>query len=151
MMELGATICLPRNPQCLLCPVNEFCEARRAGTQDVLPQKRKPKTIRMERTLLIIRRQNEMLFWRRPDNAKKLAGFWELPESEDLRQAKVGARLGQFSHSITNVNNIFTIYEAKIAVTPPEYSWLSIDEPLSYLFSTTVRKALRILSKVNGV
>jgi A/G-specific adenine glycosylase len=151
MMELGATICLPRNPQCLLCPVAEFCEARRCGTQDVLPQKRKPKTIRRERTLLVIRRQKKMLFWKRPDNAAKLAGFWELPESEDLPQAEAGERLGGFSHSITNVNNIFTIYEAKIAVPPSGYSWLSIDDPISYLFSTTVRKALRILSKVNGV
>ena len=34
-MELGATICLPRNPQCLLCPVADTCEARASGTQDI--------------------------------------------------------------------------------------------------------------------
>jgi A/G-specific adenine glycosylase len=151
MMELGATICLPRNPQCLICPVSEFCAAREAGTQDQLPLKRKPKTIRMERTLLAIRRGNEMIFWRRPENVKKLGGFWELPEPEHLPQAMPGEQLGRFSHSITNVNNIFTIREASIAVTPSGYSWLSIDEPIGYLFSTTVRKALRIISKVIGV
>ena len=151
MMELGATICLPRNPQCLICPVAEFCAARAAGTQDQLPLKRKPKPIRMERTLLAIRRGNEMIFWRRPENVRKLGGFWELPEPEHLPQATLGAQLGRFSHSITNVNNIFTICEANIAVTPSGYSWLSIDEPVGYLFSTTVRKALRIISEVNGV
>jgi A/G-specific adenine glycosylase len=41
MMELGATICTPRSPQCLLCPVAEFCEARKLGLADVIPEKRK--------------------------------------------------------------------------------------------------------------
>ena len=40
MMELGATMCTPRAPQCLLCPVGEFCEARKRGLVDVIPQKR---------------------------------------------------------------------------------------------------------------
>ena len=151
MMELGATICLPRNPQCLLCPVAEFCEARSAGAQDQLPPKRKPKPIRTKRVLLAVRRGNEMIFWQRPASVKKLGGFWELPEPEHLPQAIQGAQLGRFSHSITNVNNVFTIHEATVSVTPPGYSWLSIDEPISYLFSTTVRKALRIISKIDGV
>jgi A/G-specific adenine glycosylase len=37
MMELGATICLPRNPQCLICPVADMCRARTAGTTNVAP------------------------------------------------------------------------------------------------------------------
>lgn len=41
MMELGATICTPRSPQCLLCPVNEFCEARKRGLQEEIPEKRR--------------------------------------------------------------------------------------------------------------
>jgi A/G-specific adenine glycosylase len=41
MMELGATLCTPRSPQCLLCPVNEFCEARKQGIVDLIPEKRK--------------------------------------------------------------------------------------------------------------
>ena len=41
MMELGATICTPRSPQCLLCPVQEFCQARKQGLVDSIPEKRK--------------------------------------------------------------------------------------------------------------
>jgi len=41
MMELGATICTPRSPQCLLCPVAKFCRARKLGIQELLPEKRK--------------------------------------------------------------------------------------------------------------
>ncbi|HZC65058.1 MAG TPA: A/G-specific adenine glycosylase [Candidatus Dormibacteraeota bacterium] len=40
MMELGATICTPRAPQCLLCPVAKFCAARKQGVQEEIPQKR---------------------------------------------------------------------------------------------------------------
>jgi A/G-specific adenine glycosylase len=41
MMELGAMVCTPRAPQCLVCPVAEFCRARRLGSTDVIPEKRK--------------------------------------------------------------------------------------------------------------
>jgi A/G-specific adenine glycosylase len=41
VMELGATLCTPRTPQCLLCPVEKFCKARELGLQDAIPDKRK--------------------------------------------------------------------------------------------------------------
>src|SRR5215469_1133938 len=41
MMELGATLCSPKSPQCLLCPVAQFCEGRKLGIADLLPEKRK--------------------------------------------------------------------------------------------------------------
>jgi A/G-specific adenine glycosylase len=41
MMELGATLCTPRSPQCLLCPVAQFCQARKLGIAESFPEKRK--------------------------------------------------------------------------------------------------------------
>ena len=41
MMELGATVCTPRSPQCLLCPVRGFCEASKQGIAEDIPEKRK--------------------------------------------------------------------------------------------------------------
>jgi A/G-specific adenine glycosylase len=41
MMELGATLCSPKSPRCLLCPVAQFCEGRKLGIADLLPEKRK--------------------------------------------------------------------------------------------------------------
>jgi A/G-specific adenine glycosylase len=41
MMELGATLCTPKSPQCLLCPVVQFCEGRKLGIVESLPEKRK--------------------------------------------------------------------------------------------------------------
>jgi A/G-specific adenine glycosylase len=40
MMELGATVCTPRSPQCLLCPIADFCQARKLGLSEVIPAKR---------------------------------------------------------------------------------------------------------------
>jgi len=42
LMELGATVCLPRNPKCATCPIAADCLARRHGTQDRLPVRRRP-------------------------------------------------------------------------------------------------------------
>jgi A/G-specific adenine glycosylase len=41
MMELGATVCTPQAPQCLLCPVSRFCRARKLGIADLVPERRK--------------------------------------------------------------------------------------------------------------
>ena len=41
MMELGAMVCTPRSPQCLLCPVEKYCRARKLGVAERLPEKRK--------------------------------------------------------------------------------------------------------------
>jgi A/G-specific adenine glycosylase len=41
LMELGATLCTPKSPQCLLCPVSQFCEGRKLGIAESLPEKRK--------------------------------------------------------------------------------------------------------------
>jgi len=41
MMELGATLCTPQSPQCLLCPVAQFCQAHKLGLADSLPARRK--------------------------------------------------------------------------------------------------------------
>lgn len=44
MMELGATVCTPKSPQCLICPVAQFCEGRKLGIAGDLPEKRKKRT-----------------------------------------------------------------------------------------------------------
>jgi A/G-specific adenine glycosylase len=41
MMELGATLCTPQSPQCLLCPVTQFCQARKFGLAESIPERRK--------------------------------------------------------------------------------------------------------------
>jgi len=55
MMELGATVCTPRSPQCLLCPVAEFCQARKLGLTDLIPEKRnKRSTVEITLAALVL-------------------------------------------------------------------------------------------------
>ena len=60
LMELGATVCLPRNPLCLVCPLAACCRGREEGTAAQLPVKlRRTVTVDLERTLLVIRRARQ--------------------------------------------------------------------------------------------
>jgi A/G-specific adenine glycosylase len=64
MMELGATLCTPRAPQCLLCPVQQFCEARRLGITAEIPGKRKKRTgimIQLAAAVFLDRRGRSLL------------------------------------------------------------------------------------------
>ena len=137
MMDLGATVCLPKNPRCLVCPVAELCEARKQGTQHELPVKlRRTEPVRIDRTLLIVRRKERILF-------RQLAGFWELPEPEHLPMASLSKCIGEFRHSITNHIYRFAVCEAFVKSRPPLLHWLYPGR-LELLFSTTSRKALRV-------
>jgi len=64
MMELGATICTPRSPRCLLCPVGEFCQARKLGLIEAIPGKRKNRDaveVKLACLVLIDRSNNTVL------------------------------------------------------------------------------------------
>jgi A/G-specific adenine glycosylase len=64
MMELGETICTPRNPQCLLCPVTQFCASRKLGIADLIPEKRKKRTtvaVQLVSTVLVDSENNSLL------------------------------------------------------------------------------------------
>lgn len=82
VMELGATVCLPREPRCLLCPVAAHCEGRRAGTAATLPRKvprRAPHEWR--HACAVVRRAGRLLLVRRPEEGL-LGGMWELPSGD---------------------------------------------------------------------
>ena len=144
MMELGATLCLPKNPQCTACPVATLCEAKKHGRQHELPVKaRRIEPIRIDRTLLIVRRGSRILFWQRETDAPKLAGFWELPESEHLPGVRIGRSIGVFQHTITNHVYRFTVCEGFVKSCPDRLRWLQA-KPLEYLYSTATRKALKV-------
>jgi A/G-specific adenine glycosylase len=84
MMELGATVCLRANPQCLICPVAEFCAARAAGTPEKFPRL-KPKVIEQKTvTRAWCEHRGKLLLRRGHAQAKRLAGLHELPEASDL-------------------------------------------------------------------
>ena len=80
LMELGALICTPGNPACMLCPVQEHCVAFSKGVQSELPIKKKvTKTKKVPRiSAIIINERGEYLVQKRPEQGL-LANLWEFP------------------------------------------------------------------------
>ncbi len=82
LMELGATCCTPRSPQCSACPWRRSCAARRAGDAESLPIKRKKSKQReVAATAAWLPRRGTILAVRRPAKGL-LANLWELPGGE---------------------------------------------------------------------
>ncbi len=150
LMELGATICLPRSPHCLLCPVSSFCRARAEGVQDELPTKlRRPETVAVETTLLLLEQEGRILLWQRSPR-DRMSGFWELPERAALPEAETMEEVHRFRHSIMNRAYRCTLYRACLPepgdLAPPGFSWIERSRLHELPLSTIARKALRLKS-----
>lgn len=79
LMDLGATICLPKNPRCLICPLMKICKAQANGTQNVRPIKKQKKSIPqyVHVTAVVVKRGRVLLAQRPSDGL--LGGMWEFP------------------------------------------------------------------------
>ena len=96
IMDLGATICKPRDPDCEHCPLRELCQARKVGLAALLPIARKKVKIPVrQQVVLIIRTQAGFLLRQRPQQGF-LGGMWEFPTldlSATLAPVQAAARL----------------------------------------------------------
>ncbi len=120
LMDLGASICTPRGPACLICPIAGFCQAWRLGTQEERPVlEPKPATPHYTVTAAVIRQDGQVLIARRPSNGL-LGGMWEFPggkvePGEDLPDGlqreileelgvhiRVGEPFGIYRHAYTH-------------------------------------------------
>ena len=107
MMELGATLCTPRSPRCLLCPVGEFCDARKQGLADVIPVKRvKRSTVEiMLAALVLVDARGKTLLLAPPKTSRKSAApddvhslvsrMWHFP-TVAVQQGQADAELRKF-------------------------------------------------------
>ena len=145
MMELGATVCLPKEPACQRCPIAKWCAARQQVRQREFPVKLGKKSqVAIEETLLIIEQGESILLWQRPKESGRMAGFWELPEASQAPQAKLGVELGVVRHTITFHNYTFRVLEASIRRVPEGFHWMNRAELARVPVSTTLRKALAL-------
>ena len=105
MMELGATICTPRAPKCLACPVTAFCR-----TQGEQPSSGKAVRKRRQLCCALIERNDAVLLVQRPPDVKLMAGMWELPTvPQNPDHAEAIARL---RHSITDTDYEVLVFRA---------------------------------------
>jgi len=156
MMELGATVCLPRKPLCLHCPLRQGCATR--GEHAGAPARK----MRSQTTTLALlqRRQwpkSEVLLEQRPSDAAQMPGMWELPQ---LREGGENgdAPLLTVRHSITNTNYYVSVYglaanEQKLLLQGGEREWVPVsnllERPLTGL-TLKVLKRLRVMPGYSG-
>ena len=83
MMDLGATICTPRSPSCLLCPLSDACAARAQGLEAALPYKlaKAARPTRRAMAFFALSRGGAVLLRRRPERGL-LGGMMEVPSSD---------------------------------------------------------------------
>lgn len=154
MMELGATICTPKKPICILCPVQKHCEAFAEGVVSELPVKKKKikkKTIDYD-VLYITNREGQILIRRR--DTKLLNGMWEFPMFEqdtsiDAIEDELDSVITIENEPVIQTKHVFThmtwnmkVYKAymqKENIKPP-YKWMNKNEKDTLSFSTSMTK-----------
>jgi A/G-specific adenine glycosylase len=95
LMDLGASICTPKKPACVLCPLSEGCVARARGDQETFPRKLAKKTGALRRgAAFVVTRGDELLVRSRPEKGL-LGGMTEVPGSDWLATQDDKAALKQ--------------------------------------------------------
>ena len=151
LMELGATVCVPKTPQCLLCPWRGLCVAQATGRERELPVKRarrEPQQVLLE--LLLVERNGAVLLGQRATGQARLAGFWELPEASALARAERGEPLGSFPHTITHHNYTVKVWRAQVEAVPEGFRWFKPEELTGLPLATMTRKALALRPGYQG-
>jgi A/G-specific adenine glycosylase len=150
VMELGATVCTPRDPRCDLCPIAKYCEGHKHGTQKSLPSKRlKPAPEQLERTLVIVHHRGRILL----TPSSRVKGFWDLPEiigGIQSGEIRAGLKLGWFRHTITHRHYRFIVCEGAAGKvrSGKQFRWAARREFVEIPLSTTAKKALRLADRV---
>ncbi|MBO0345926.1 A/G-specific adenine glycosylase [Roseibium sp. CAU 1637] len=160
VMDLGATICTPKNPACVLCPWTANCKARLSGTAQTLPRKlpKKQKPTRAGSAFVLLRPADGAVLLRRRPPKGLLGGMTEVPGTEwavdfdtasSLDFAPVAAdwhkRLAVVKHTFTHFHLELTIWRAPAPAgyTPPEGHWWSSRDMLDdEALPTVMRKAV---------
>ncbi len=165
LMELGALLCTPRAPKCLLCPLREECVAHREGIEERLPEisaRPKPTAVVMAAAVVEIRKR--LLLYRRTRRGA-LRDLWELPLGECLngegpREAiaregratyglslELGEEVARVKHSIMNRRITLHAFEAGIkhksaSGSESEYRWVGREAIGKLAISSLVRKVI---------
>jgi A/G-specific adenine glycosylase len=154
MMELGATVCTPRNPQCLVCPLNADCRTR--GEHKT--PRRAPMISRSVAHALSVRTPRspgkrsgptarEVLLEQRPAGLSVMPGLWELPRLRDAAVPQQNLRL-VVRHAIMQVNyyvRVRTVFEDDVdemTLMGGERRWVALHDAAGMALTGLARKVL---------
>ena len=150
-MELGATVCTPRNPQCLVCPWATEC--RTLGEHKT--PKRAPMTNREIACALVVREceaGTEVLFEQRAAINSVMPGMWELPALEAISAAHLDTaslkEVMTVRHAIMQVNYTVRVHclapqdIASVAANAAQRRWIPLEEASGMALTGLARKVL---------
>jgi len=151
VMELGATVCLPRNPQCLVCPIADDCTTRGEHKTPARPKMQSREvahalSVRMGRLSGPFNR--EVLLEQRPATLTVMPGLWELPALADSEVPGGELRM-TVRHAIMQVNyyvRIRTVFEddaEKLLAPGGERHWIPVGEAALMALTGLTSKVLR--------
>ncbi|HEX6959327.1 MAG TPA: A/G-specific adenine glycosylase [Ferrovibrio sp.] len=160
MMDLGATICMPKNPDCLLCPLRAACRARQQGCAESLPRKaaKAARPVRHTTAFLLQREDGAVLLRRRPPKGL-LGGMLEVP-STPWRETpwQDGEALAHAPHACDwqamsgTAKHVFTHFALKIAAVHGRVNAKAAadldgfwQQPQEAALPTVMKKMLRLL------
>lgn len=169
MMELGAIVCRPQSPTCLVCPVNQFCGAFQTARQDEFPIRRKSEKVPEHHIAAgVIFKGDEVLIVQRP-LAGLLGGLWEFPnghveKSENSEQACIRnisevvnlsvsdiKYLTQVRHTFTHFKIMVDVFECNyvsgevVLNGPIDAKWVKLSELNDYPLPRATHKILHEL------
>ena len=143
IMELGALVCLPREPDCPRCPLRPYCHAHAEGRTREFPVRlRRQEKVEVALTVFVVERSGKLLLWQRPAGGGRMAGFWELPSADSLPGAGAHEVLRRFRHTITHQVHDVCVRRASIARAPRGFTWVALARLREMPLSTIARKAL---------
>jgi A/G-specific adenine glycosylase len=153
MMELGATVCTPRAPACLTCPVIELCATRGEFAPRTKMVRQKKREIHYALICLDgARREDAVLLVQRSRDSSSMAGMWELPEIAhpgDHAKPSITVR-----HSITITDYTVCVWD-RSADSGVSGEWVRVDRldklPLTGLARKILRKADILVAAVHAV
>jgi len=160
LMDLGATICTPKNPACGLCPWSKECGARKAGTMLDYPKKlaKKAKRMRYGAAFVVRRTDGAVLIGTRPEKGM-LGGMVEVPNSDWTMEpvaelAPLAPPLQAEWRHCGSVDHVFTHFPLRLEVyvadvgmkvkAPEPYRWSSPNGPEGEALPTLFRKVLGV-------
>lgn len=134
MMELGATICLPDEPRCGVCPIQRFCRTQGQGGSP----RSKPRQFKREVAYALSVRGAAVLLVRRPADCTLMPGMWELPEATS--QNDTDEVLFSMKHSITVTD--FKVKVVKCRILPGIGRWVKVSRLNAIPLTGLARKIL---------
>jgi A/G-specific adenine glycosylase len=148
MMDIGATLCLPKSPKCEQCPLEEYCMGKENPSK--YPQKSRSKKRPLKQKKIAVLHYDTKLFMRKRQT-ELLGGLWEFPEVEEL-DLPVGNALHKIVHEYTHFKLEAEIFYVQLdqSIVAKEGEWIDIASFSEIATSSLEKKIVKALFETDA-